>query len=118
MFAPWLPFHGRPEPVTGYRPADVRRDPLAAIATLEAATAEMRLTLDAAHILTVEGVASAQMYVRRMLGEGYMVREDPARDGIRNLPRNGRMFTVMLGGPLPHVVLDKGRLTVVAVDFF
>ena len=116
--AAWLLVHDLQPPATGFRPVDVRRDPVAAIATLEAATSDMRRTLEAAGALSAERVAATQMYVRRMLGEGYMVREDPDRDGVRNLRRGARMYTVMLGAPLPHFIVDKGKLRIVAVDFF
>ena len=71
-----------------------------------------------AGVMSPGRMASSRAYVRRMLGEGYLVREDPDRDGIRKLPRGARMYTVMLGAPLPHVIIDRGRLRIVAVDFF
>jgi hypothetical protein len=88
------------------------------IASLEAEVQEARRTLTAAGALSAERIAGSQMYVRRLLGEGTLVREDPGRDGISNLPGGARMYTVLLGGPLPHVVLDRGTLRIVAVDLF
>jgi hypothetical protein len=32
--------------------------------------------------------------------------------------RGARMYTVLLGGPMPHIVVDKGRVRVAAVDVF
>ena len=61
-------------------------------------------------------MAAAAGYVRRMLGEGLMVREDPARDGITNVPGGARLYTIDLGGIFPHVALVDGRLLIVAVD--
>jgi hypothetical protein len=113
----WIAVSGLPSPSPGGRPADIRRDPVAAIASLESATAAMRKVLIQGGMTSPEGMAATQMYVRRLLGEGYMVRESPNRDGIK-LPRGARMYTVMLAGPLPHVIVDKGKVRVVAVDFF
>jgi hypothetical protein len=113
----WIEVSGRPAPSNDVRPADIRRDAVAAIASLEASTAAMRKTLADAGAVVPERMAAVSMYIRRLLGEGYMVREDPARDGIK-LPRGARMYTVLLGGPLPHVIVDKGKVRVVAVDFF
>jgi hypothetical protein len=112
-----LELHDVQAPDTLFRPADIRRDAVAAIARLEQSAVEMRRLLAAAGVDAARMAASA-LYMRRMLGEGYMVREDPARDGISGLPRGARMFTVMLGGPLPHVIAQDGRLRIVAVDFF
>ena len=53
---------------------------------------EMRRVLAGAGASSAAAIAAAQLYVRRLLGEGYMVREDPARDGITGLPRGARMF--------------------------
>jgi hypothetical protein len=114
----WAALHHLPWPANPIRPADIRRDPVAVTASLQTANAAMRRVLREAGVLTPERMASGQMYVRRMLGEGYMVREDPDRDGIRKLPRGARMYTVMLGAPLPHVIIDRGKLRIVAVDFF
>ena len=114
----WAALNRLPWPANPMRPADIRRDPIAVTASLETANAEMRRVLREAGVLTLERVVPAQMYVRRMLGEGYMVREDPDRDGIRRLPRGARMYTVMLGAPLPHVIIERGKLRIVAVDFF
>jgi hypothetical protein len=114
----WLGLHKLPAPRATWNGADIRRDPLKVIASLEAEVQEARRTLTAAGALSAERIAGSQMYVRRLLGEGTLVREDPGRDGISNLPGGARMYTVLLGGPLPHVVLDRGTLRIVAVDLF
>ena len=78
----WLALHRLQGPANPLRPADIRRDPVAVTASLDTVNAEMRRVLREAGALNPERMASAQMYVRRMLGEGYMVREDPDRDGL------------------------------------
>ena len=92
---------------SGFNASQIRRDPPSAIASLEASTAAVRKALVDGGAVTPERMAAAQRYVRRLLGEGYMVRESPRRDGIK-LPRGARMYTVMLGGPLPHVIVEGG----------
>jgi hypothetical protein len=114
----WLSLYGPKDAPAIWRPYEVRKDPVGVITLLEARTNEARRTLESAGVISVEGIAGSQLYVRRLLGEGLLVRENPDRDGIRGLPRGARMYTVPLGGPLPHVTLDKGALKVVAVDFF
>jgi hypothetical protein len=114
----WMEVSGRPSAITfGDRPVDIRRDPLAATMALETSTSAMRKALTESGTIAPERIATTQLYVRRLLGEGYIVRENPSRDGIK-LPRGARMYTVMLGGPLPHVIVENGKLRVVAVDFF
>jgi hypothetical protein len=114
----WLALEKLPAPLTTWNVANIRRDPVKVIASLESEVQEARRMLNAAGALSAERIAGSQMYVRRLLGEGTMVREDPDRDGISNLPRGARMYTVLLGAPLPHVVLDRGMLRIVAVDLF
>jgi hypothetical protein len=114
----WLVLHGLYSADVIWHPSDVRRDPVGVIAALETRVTEARRMLESAGVLNVAGITGSQMYVRRLLGEGYMVRENPDRDGVRNLPRGARMYTVLLGGPLPHVTLDKEGLKIVAVDYF
>ena len=114
----WIELSGMTAPPLAVGPADIRRDPVAVIAALESSTAAMRRMLTDGGVITAERLTATQMYVRRLLGEGYIVRERPERDGIRWLPPGARMYTVMLGPPLPHVIVDDGKLRIVAVDYF
>jgi len=114
---PWVTLNAVAVPRSvGWAPRDVRSDPVGVIAATEQAVADLRLRLRSSGALDPDRVAASNDYVRRMLGEGYLVREDPERDGIRNLPRRARMFTAALGGVFPHVVIDNGELRIVAVD--
>jgi hypothetical protein len=94
---------------------DVRQNPEQVIKSLEKLCKDERDKLKKAGALSPERLASGRAYVRRMLGEGYLVREDPARDGIR-LTGSERMYAAALGGLFPHIVLRNGSVRIVAVD--
>lgn len=59
-------------------------------------------------------------FLRRMLGEGLVAREDPRRDRITHLPAGARMYAAPLGGftaaLFPHFILVNGRMLIVAFD--
>jgi len=74
-----------------------------------------RKKLSKAGALTPERLAVGTDYIRRMLGEGYLVREDPARDGIRLAGAN-RMYAAAFGGIFPHIVIENGAIRIVAFD--
>jgi len=99
-----------------WSPGDVRQDPEGVIAAGADAVQAIREQLRAAGTLVPERMAAAAGYVRRLLGEGLMVREDPARDGVSSLPDGARMYAIAFGGIFPHVALVDGRLVIVAVD--
>ena len=71
--------------------------------------------LKKAGALSPQRLASDRAYVRRLLGEGYLVRENPARDGVRVSDGN-RMYATALGGLFPHIVKRNGSIRIVAVD--
>ena len=98
-----------------WRPADVRQDPAGVIKSLDRLCNDERNKLKKAGALSPERLASGRAYVRRMLGEGYLVREDPARDGVQ-LSGSVRMYAAAFGGTFPHVVLRSGSVRIVAVD--
>ena len=99
-----------------WSPREVRQEPERMIADAEQSLAAVRGELWTSGALEPPRVAASTGYVRRLLGEGLVVREDPARDGIQNLPRRTRMYTVDFASVFPHVVLIDGRLTIVAID--
>jgi hypothetical protein len=98
-----------------WRPADVRQDPAGVIQSLERLCNDERIKLKKAGALSPERLASDRAYVSRLLGKGYLVREDPARDGIR-LSGGDRMYAAAFGGLFPHIVLRNGSVRIVAVD--
>ena len=98
-----------------WRPADVRQDPEPVIKSLDRLCNDERNKLKKAGALSPERLASGRAYVRRMLGEGYLVREDPARDGVR-LSGTDRMYAAAFGAIFPHFVLRNGSVRIVAVD--
>jgi hypothetical protein len=110
----WMILNGI-APSDPWRPADVRQDPERVIKSLDRLCNDERDKLKKAGALSPERVASGRAYVRRMLGEGYLVREDPARDGIQ-LSGRDRMYATALAGIFPHIVLRNGSVRIVAVD--
>jgi hypothetical protein len=93
----------------------VRQDPAGVIQSLERLCNDERIKLKKAGALSPERLASDRAYVSRLLGKGYLVREDPARDGIR-LSGGDRMYAAAFGGLFPHIVLRNGSVRIVAVD--
>jgi Carboxypeptidase regulatory-like domain len=63
---------------------------------------------------------STRPFLRRMLGEGLVAREDPQRDRITHLPAGARMYAAPLGGftaaLFPHFILVNGQIRIVAFD--
>ena len=63
---------------------------------------------------------SSRPFLRRMLGEGLVAREDPQRDRITHLPAGARMYAAPLGGftaaLFPHFILVNGQIRIVAFD--
>jgi hypothetical protein len=110
----WLTLNGLPA-AGPWRPADVRADPVKVIKSLEKLCNDARSKLKKAGALSPERMSGERAYVRRMLGEGYLVREDPARDGVRLAGAN-RMYAAALGVLYPHIVLQNGKIGIVAVD--
>jgi len=110
----WMNLNGL-EAAGPWRPADVRKDPVRVIQSLEQLCDDERNKLKKAGALSPERVAADRAYVRRLLGEGYLVREYPSRDGIR-LSGRDRMYAAAPGGLYPHIVLRKRSVQIVAVD--
>jgi hypothetical protein len=110
----WMNLNGI-EAANPWRPGDVRQDPARVIKSLEQLCNDERNKLKNGGALSPDRLAANRAYIRRALGEGYLVREDPARDGIRLSGRN-RMYAAALGGLYPHIVLQKGSVRIVAVD--
>ena len=100
------------------RPVTTRTSPSDAIAGFEIAAADATQRLRAAGALDQKHLQEMAPYVRRLLGEGPLVREDPARDGITGLRRGERVYAVHLGIDMlfPHFTIRDGRAMLVSVD--
>jgi len=90
------------------------------LSRLDGAAGGMRGRLSQLGAFDPPHFARTAPYMRRVLGEGLLVREDPARDGIDHLGDGVPMYTVPLGGWssafYPHFAIVNGRLTLVAID--
>lgn len=57
-------------------------------------------------------------YIRHLVGEGVVAREDPMRDPVR-VPPGARMYSALLGVPggvYVHFVVEKAGVRIIAVD--
>ena len=63
---------------------------------------------------------SSRPFLRRMLGEGLVAREDPQRDRITHSPAEGPHAAAPLGGftaaLFPHFILVNGQIRIAAFD--
>ena len=116
----WMEFEGFNRNSDLPRQVSPEKDPRAFISALESALEARRRTLKELGTFESRHVQVCAPYVRRLLGEGLVAREDPGRDRITHLPEGSRMYAAPFGGftaPLfPHFILVDGQIRIVAFD--
>lgn len=96
----------------------IDENPGAFMASVERALAEARVALRDIGALDARHMDLCAAYMRHLVGEGVVAREDPMRDPVR-LPSGARMYSALLGAPggvYVHFVIEKGTVQIVAVD--
>jgi hypothetical protein len=116
----WMELEGFDRQADLPRQISPDKDPRAFIKTLGSALAARRRMLKDIGAFEPRHLEMCAPFVRRLLGEGLVAREDPARDRITHLPEGSRMYAAPLGGfsaaLFPHFVLVNGQLRIVAFD--
>jgi len=116
---PWMELEGldRRTDLPRISPASDPRGFLRALfATLEA----RRRTLKQLGAFESRHVELCAPFVRRLLGEGLVAKEDPRRDGMTHVPPTSSMYAAPIGGVpaalSPHFVLVNGQVRIVGFD--
>jgi hypothetical protein len=116
----WMEFEGLDRFADLPRQLSPNKDSRAFIRGLASVLAERRRTLKNLGAFEPRHIDACVPFVRRLLGEGLVAREDPARDRITHLPEGSRMYAAPLGGftaaLFPHFVLVNGQIRIVAFD--
>jgi hypothetical protein len=116
----WMEFEGLDRQTDLPRQVSPDKDPRAFIKALASTLAARRRVLRELGASDSRHVDSSALFVRRLLGEGLVAREDPGRDRITHLLPGSPMYAAPLGGftaaLFPHFVLVNGQLRIVAFD--